>query len=58
MEDPHFVLGGVSELLRLADGGPHAELQEGPPTRAHNPTAQLYGRGEEGLQRDGLSSHA
>ena len=58
VEDPHAVLGGVPELLRLADGGPHAELQEGRATRAHNLTAQLYGGREEELQRDGFGSHS
>lgn len=58
MEDPHAVLGGVPELLRLADGRPHEQLQEGPATRAHNPTPQLYRRREEELQRDGFGSHS
>jgi len=58
VEDPHAVLSGVPELLRLADGGPHAELQEVRATWAHNPTPQLYGGGEEELQRDGFGSHS
>lgn len=44
MEDPHVVLGGVPELLRLANGGSHAQLQEGEATRSYNPAPQLYGR--------------
>lgn len=58
MEDPHAVFGGVPELLRLADGGPDAQLQKGSATRAYNPTPQLYGGGEEELSREGFGSHA
>lgn len=57
-EDPHAVLGGVPELLRLANSGAHAELQEGTAARTHYQTSQLYGPGEEGLQRNEFGSHS
>lgn len=49
VEDPHALLGGVPELLRLADCGSRAQLQEGPATRTHNSITQLYGGREEEL---------
>ena len=57
MEDPHPVFGGVPELLRLANSGSHAQLQEGATTRTYNTAPQLYRRREEELQRDELGSH-
>lgn len=54
VQDPHVVLSGVPELLRLADGGTRPQLQEGPAARARDPAAKLHGRRTQGLQRDGL----
>lgn len=42
MEDPHAVLGGVPELLRLANGGSHAQLQEGGAAWPDYPTPKLH----------------
>lgn len=57
VEGPHAVLGGVPKLLRLADRGPHEQLQEGPATRPDYPTPQLHRRREEEVQRDAFGSH-
>lgn len=57
IEDPHIVFGWMPKLLRLANGRSDAQLQEGKATRTYHPTPQLYGRGEEDLQRNGLGSH-
>lgn len=43
VSDPHSVLGGVPELLRLADGRFDAQLQEIRTTRSDYPVIELYG---------------
>ena len=57
VSDPHAVLGGVPELLRLADGWSDAQLQEIPTARSDYPVIELYRGGDEELQRHGSGSH-
>ena len=57
MEDPHSVLGGVPELLRLADGWADEQLQEGQAAWANHPPPELHRRGEEELQRDAFGTY-
>lgn len=57
VQNPHAVLGGVPELLRLADGGAHAQLPKGRAARPDYEAAELYWGREEELQRHGLGAN-
>lgn len=57
VENPQSVLRRMPELLRLADGGAYAQLQEVPPARPHYQAPQLHPGGAEDLPRNGLGSH-